>query len=153
VVAGSIQRKLCQDTMGALLPPGLLGAYSTAKNCLQLHHATWDHDQQPGVTLHWLCIFSHLQNLLVTYGARRKHRRLYMLIMKPWQSSPGGRSDRRICVPVLKPRPGLVLPAGLVLNERSLSDQPVPAKTYLAWSPVSGGDTADWLRAMISRVR
>lgn len=63
------------------------------------------------------------------------------------------RTLRSTHLPVLKPRPGLVLPAGLVLNERSLSDQPVPAKTYLAWSPVSGGDTADWLRAMISRVR
>jgi len=63
------------------------------------------------------------------------------------------RSTPFACVPVLKPRPGLFLPAGLVLNERSLSDQPVPAKTYLAWSPVSGGDTADWLRVIISRVR
>ena len=31
-----------------------------------------------------------------TLGRRlwRKHRSLYMLLMKPWQSSPGGRSDR-----------------------------------------------------------
>jgi hypothetical protein len=96
--------------------------------------------------------FLAFAKLLVTYGVQYRslyaaHKALAIIARRTLTSTPCA------CVPVLKPRPGLCGSAGLVLNERSLSDRPVPATTYLAWLPLSEGDMTYLLRVSISRVR